>query len=616
MARRRTIGTALAVACMVAIPIGSTAAAARPGGASSTDQVITARAADRTTSAERARVDRVPTPRPDWFSCDPFATGAECATVPLPLDYDRPDGPTIDIAMLRLTARQPARKIGTLFLNPGGPGGSGVAIAAAATQFLGNDILDRFDIIGFDPRGTNFSDPVQCWGDLGAQFDALEGIVAVPFPFTRSETRAYVRSSVNFGEACSSTGRPLAGSMSTATVARDMDVLRRMVGDRQLTYLGFSYGSYLGTVYANLFPDRVRAVAIDGVVDPVAWAGTAATADVPQTQRIGSGEGAARVLAEILDRCAQAGPRFCRLARRGDPEQLYTTIRTRLQAEPLIISDPSTGEPLELGDNLLTAVLLSDMYTPFAGEVVVEDLTSVLDLLEKEAPTGSAAASRQDEARTQLRDKATAVRSAGREDRAALARTADAVGWGFPYDNSPEAFQSVLCTDGRNPARAADWPGFVAAGESSAPDFGALWTWASSPCARSTWTVQDEDSYRGPFTRTTTSPVLVVGNLWDPATAYSGAVRASQLLPNSRLLTSDSWGHTAYGTSDCATVAIERYLLARSLPAAGTQCVGDEQPFATPITDPTGGGLGQGRPTDNLRLPPVVPPFPGAAPRR
>ncbi|MGL5862933.1 MAG: alpha/beta fold hydrolase, partial [Phycicoccus sp.] len=484
--RRMTVGTALAVACVVGIPAG---AAAESSATSSGTGVPAATTADRTSPAEAARVDRVPTPRPDWFSCDPFAEGAECASVPLPLDYDRPDGPTTDVAVLRLKARKPAQKIGTLFLNPGGPGGSGVGIAAAAPQFLGSDVLDRFDIVGVDPRGTNFSDNVRCWRDLGQQSDALEGFFAVPFPYTRSETGAYVRSSVAFGEACSTTGRPLSGSMSTAEVARDMDVLRRMVGDSKLTYLGFSYGSYLGTVYANLYPDRVRAVAIDGVLDPVAWAGTAATANIPQTQRIRSGEGAAAALAEILERCGKAGPDYCRLAGRGDPEELYAQIRASLQTEPLAVTDPDTGEVLfELTYALLTAFLLGDMYAPSGSEIVDADLTSTLDLLEAEAPKGSAAARRQAEARAHIGAKVEEVRSGAREAHEAQARDGRAVGWGFPYDNSPETFQTVLCTDGRNPARAADWPRYVAAGERTAPDFGRSWTWASSPCASSTWT--------------------------------------------------------------------------------------------------------------------------------
>lgn len=614
--RRLGLGVVLAVAGAVAasaLTAAPATAAPTPAssGAAATVAPAKSSAAQRTSATEARRVDRVRTPRPDWFACEPFAPGAECATVPLPLDYDKPSGPTTDVAVLRLPARDPARRIGTLFINPGGPGGSGVEMAAAAPFFLGAGVLDRFDILGFDPRGTNYSDNVKCWGNLGEQFDALEPLFTMPFPFERPEVRAYVRASESFGRACSTTGRPLTGSMSTAEVARDMDVLRRMTGDKQLTYLGFSYGSYLGTVYANLFPDRVRAVAIDGVIDPVGWAGTAATASVPQTQRLRSGEGAAKALNEILVRCGKAGPEYCQLAVAGDPVKTYAEIVAELKAAPVVITDPETGEVLfEITYPVLISFLLGDLYSPDGWMFVDMDLSAVLSLLEPPADPGSPAAKRQAVARQTLLTKATTqaseVRAAAREKE----RLGRLVGWAFPYFNGPEAFQSVLCTDGRNPSQASDWATYAAQNDRTAPGFGRLWTWVSAPCATSTWTVRDEDSYRGPFTRTTANPVLVVGNYWDPATNYQGAVTTSKLLPNSRLLRSDSWGHTAYGTSACVDTAVERYLMTKKVPAAGTTCVGDAQPFSDPI-----GGVPERRAPGGKQLPPVVPPLPGATPR-
>jgi pimeloyl-ACP methyl ester carboxylesterase len=614
---RRPVVTGALAALAAAATISSLAVApataappARAGGAS------VAAVAALTPTEEARKVDRVKTPRPDWFTCEAFAPGAECASVALPLDYDNPTGKTTDVAVLRLTARDPARRIGTLFLNPGGPGGSGVQFAAFAPLFLSPSVLDRFDIIGFDPRGTNYSDPVKCWKNLGQQFDAIEPILTLPFPYERPELRAYARAADTFGQACSTQGKTLAGSMSTAEVARDMDVLRRMAGDTKLTYLGFSYGSYLGTVYSQMFPGRVRAVAIDGVIDPVAWAGTSSTASVPQTQRIRSGEGAAKALQEILRRCQAKGPDYCRLAASGDPAATYAEIVAELKAAPVVISDPDTGEVfLELSYPVLTSLLLGDLYAPEAGSFVDLDLSAVLTLLEEEFPAGTRAAARQAKrqaaARTLLVDRVTARADAARSATAEKQRLGRAAGWAFPYDNSPEAFQSVLCTDGRNPSRARDWATYAAAGDRTAPDFGRIWTWASAPCATSTWTVRDEDAYRGPFTRSTSSPVLVVGSSWDPATNYRGAVTTSLLLPNSRLLSSANWGHTAYGTSACATNAVDRYLLTQRVPAVGARCVGDVQPFTDPLDEEPGvTARARGR-----ILPPVVPPLPGAVPR-
>ncbi|EMQ99726.1 alpha/beta hydrolase [Paeniglutamicibacter gangotriensis] len=577
-----------------------------------------------TSKAERKRVDGFKTPTPKWFNCSPLAPGAQCATVKLPLDYDNPRGAKTEVAMLRIKAKNQKKRIGTLFVNPGGPGGSGIQIAAAAPDFLSPKVLDRFDVVGVDPRGTNFSDNVRCWKNLGVQGTALDGM-NVPYPDTAKETRAFVKSSKAFGKACSTTGKPLSASMSTAEVARDMDVLRRMVGDKQLTYLGFSYGSYLGTVYANMFPDRVRAVALDGVLDPVAWAGTSSTTGTPQTQRIKSGEGAEKAIRGILSRCKKAGKDYCQLAGQGDPEKLYRTIMAELKRSPLVFSDPDYPEyDYALTAAAQTASLLSYMYDPQGSTMVDGDLTFVLQMLQDRAaqkgttfPKAATKTKAPSKAKMTVARKALAksMRAVEAEEKAAAketSRKAAATGFAFPYDNSPEAFQSVLCTDSRNPAKADNWSRYAATASISAPGFGQLWTWASAPCASTTWKAKDEDSYKGPFTRQTKNPMLVVGNYWDPATNYSGAQKVATLMPNSRLLSSNSWGHTAYGTSKCVTDAMDRYLLTKQVPAVGKLCAGDVQPFTEKLDD---FGDQRRKSSPDRQLPPVVPPLPGALPR-
>lgn len=560
---------------------------------------------DRTDPAQARRVDRVPTPDLAWFDCSQLAPGAWCATADLPLDYDEPDDATTQVAVLKIKAADQEHKLGTLFLNPGGPGGSGTYMAAMAREFLSPALLDRFDIVGFDPRGTNFSTNVACWASGGEQLAAIGPMLSTHFPWTGAEESAHVAASKAFGRACSSTGRPLSASMSTAEVARDMDVLRRAVGDRQLTYLGFSYGSYLGDVYANLFPDRVRALVIDGVIDADGWAGTRRTARVPQTTRIRSGEATARAMDELLQRCEAAGAHQCEFADRGDPRANYDMIMSSLQKQPLVWEDPEDSAQT-LTYATLTQVLLGNLYAPTPGEPIAAILSFVYDLLLPTADPGTPEAARQESARRNLK-KALAPRSTS----AARARAFRASGravfpLSFPYDNSLDAFQSVLCTDGLNPRHAAAWPRYADAADRRAPHFGRAWTWRSSACASRTWTARDEDAHRGPFTRRTTNPVLVVGNLWDPATNYDSAAKVARQLPGARLLSSDNWGHTAYGTSTCATGAIDAYLLTRTLPAAGTMCEA-----AQPYTRPGGTGAGAA----GRQLPPVVPPFPGAEPR-
>ncbi len=599
---------ALVSALTVAALLG-TAGSGSAAPSSGADGATTQR--EESPELEARRVDRVPTPEPEWYDCTlAFGPGNECATVDLPLDYDRTRGRTTQVAVLRHPAADQTTKLGTLFVNPGGPGGSGVLMAAAAPFFLGPELLERFDVVGFDPRGTNFSDNTRCWEHVGAEIADARGLLEVPFPLTDAEETGYITSSAAIGGACASIDNRLLGSMSTAQVARDMDVLRRTVGDDRLTYLGFSYGSYLGTVYANMFPDRVRAVAIDGVLDPLAWAGTPQTSDIPQTSRLRSGEGSWQAFAEILERCSDAGPDFCLLAGIGDPAQVATEVFDRLREAPLEIVDPFTGEVFALTYATVLSLLLSDLYSPDAAQLVDLDLASFRSLLQEQVAPGSVDGAAVASARASLVEK---VRTARQQTGAGGRQGTES---GFAYSNFLEAFLGVLCTDGTNPASAASWRQHADESAVAAPRFGRLWTWQSAPCASDTWTVRDEDAYAGPFDTRTANPVLVVGNFWDPATNYEGAVTTAGLLPNSTLLSSDSWGHTAYGTSTCVTDAVDTYLLTVRTPEPDTLCVGDVQPFTVPLAGPPEGPDAQRRAGVPDRLPPVVPPLPGAVPRR
>ena len=526
---------------------------------------------ETTTRTERQRVDSVPTPRLDWYRCYRIY---ECATVKLPTDYDHPRRGTTELALLRYKARDQKRKLGSLFVNPGGPGGSGVQMAAAAPYFLGPEVLERFDVVGMDPRGISFSDQVRCFPSAREQQPVLEVLRGTWFPDTRAEEAAFARANAALGRACSTTGRPLSTSMSTAQVARDLDVLRRAVGDARLTYLGFSYGSYLGQVYANMFPDRVRAVAIDGVLDPLAWAGTRANQSTPVADRLRSADGATKALREILKRCDAAGGARCAFAP-GDPVRNFDLIAERLKRNPLVETDPFTGERFEFGYAELIGLMLGLLYSDDGYAPIVDILSRLIILTEP--PESRTSAARATEAK-----KATALRALSRRlaEIEKQAEPRSRVGLAeFPYDNSLEAFAAVICTDSVDTSDPARMPAYADAADRRAKYFGRLWLYAASMCPERTWPGRDEDAYRGPFNRRTANPVLIVGNYWDPATNYSGAVAASRLLPNSRLLSSDSWGHVAYGTSSCVDSAVHAYLLTRRLPARGKVCVGDTQPF-------------------------------------
>jgi pimeloyl-ACP methyl ester carboxylesterase len=532
-------------------------AVAAPG-APATPSVARAAKVDTTSPLERRRVDSVPTPKLRWYKCYGYA---ECATARVPLDYDQPRGATTQLGVLRVRARDHKRRIGSLFVNPGGPGGSATQLALLAPELLSATVLDRFDVVGVDPRGVGASEQVRCFDSALERNAVMAPLDQLAFPYGRAEEATYVRAAKATGRACSTTGRPLTGAMSTAEVARDMDVMRRAVGDKKLTYLGFSYGSVLGQYYANMFPDRVRALAIDGVINPVDWVGSAATRETPQFERVRSAEGSYKALREILVRCDRAGGSKCSFAT-GDPVANFDLIARRLKARPVTVPD-GEGGTTTITYSVFVGTVLGTLYDP-DGYRAITQLAAQL-LVATEPPAASSV----------LRMQAAAKRAV-----ALLAvRAATVRGLDFPYENELEARTTVACTDGQHPADAALWPAKAAAAERRVPYAGGAWPYGDIACGRSTWTVRDEDAYTGPWTRRTSGPVLVVGNYWDPATNYTQAVAVSKLLPNSRLLSSDSWGHAAYGTSACVVRAMDAFLLTRALPRKGTLCRGDVQPF-------------------------------------
>jgi pimeloyl-ACP methyl ester carboxylesterase len=509
---------------------------------------------DRTSPAEARLVDQMPTPVLHWTTCQQTF---ECATAELPLDYNNPHGPTTTVALLRLPAKDPAHRVGTLFVNPGGPGGSGTDFVVQNASGLPESILDRFDVVGIDPRGVGSSQQIRCFATTAEQTRVEGPLTAIPFPVTPAEQRTWIGAAQMLGRACSTAAGPIASAMSTTQDARDMDVLRRAVGDSKLTYFGLSFGSYLGEVYANMFPDRVRAVALDGIVDPEALVGTPATADVPIFDRIGAPAASYRALHELLERCQQAGQSRCSFANADTPAR-YDELANRLKAHPLHLAAPDVTTTIYTYADLVadTEHFLHDpsgYLGLFAGLTDLEQLTAP----DRGGPDHDAVVRRFLAARPTAPPPAPG------------------------YDNSLEAQDGEACTDGLHAADATGWPAAAAEADRDGKYFGALYAWISVPCARNTWTAQDGNVYRGPFNHRTAAPVLVVGNRWDPATSYDNAVKVAGLLPNSRFVASDGWGHQAITTSACVDNAEFDYLVDPLAPAPKIRyCRGDVQPFA------------------------------------
>ncbi len=489
-----------------------------------------------------------------WRSCYRWiGPNFECARVRVPLDYDKPNGAKIQIALARIPATDPDARIGSLFINPGGPGGSGVDLVLGAGEFLYTDeVRAKFDMVGFDPRGIARSTPLRCFGSLDEAFGVLPPFA---FPVTPEEEAIQFQSDLALAAACEDRATAIQDHMSTANVVRDLDLLRQLVGDEGLTYAGYSYGSFIGAVYSNLFPNNVRALVVDGVLDPIAW--TTGRGDEAITQpfsyRLRSDAGAQATLEEFFRLCDEGGPGVCALA--PNASQRFADVTDALLEQPIEIPlDPSTGDVLTITYADVVGLTLGSLYDSFSWP----DLAAVIADIE----------------------------SLGAVEEVALSFRALAQEVGLepprePYSNFVEGFVGVACTDTVNPEEWVAWPAAAADADARFGYFGRPWTFATSPCG--VWTGADGDAYLGPFDGTTSNTVLVVGNSYDPATRYEGALTLRSLLPNSSLLTMDGWGHVSIFLSACADQAVGDYLVTTIPPPDGLVCQPDFVPFLDSI---------------------------------
>lgn len=513
-------------------------------------------------SPAAARPGTPPVPEISWGPCplEAFAFSPvapsdryQCGTATVPMDYDDPSGPTIDLALGRLPAADQATKIGTLFVNPGGPGSPG-----QIPPEISPAVHERFDIVGFDPRGVGASTPLRCFSELGQGVDLL----GRPFPVTPEQERDLVGAVARGTDLCGKQGGPLLEHMSTANVARDLDVLRAAVGDDQLNYLAFSYGSVLGATYANLFPNRVRTLVLDGVLDPVEWTTGAPRAGglAPMSYRVGSFGGARQALDSFLDACERDDR--CTFREPGvDLRQKFDRLLERVKQAPVNV--PVDG-PDEMPDTVVdyqTAIGTTLQFLYHAGDAGA--LAGLLQELDDAAfPDASP------DLLGGLSDQLGSL--------LARPRYQDA-----PY-LGPEQGLGVQCTDSDNPRDPAAWARFARDADTIAPGFGSYWTYLSLGCA--TWPVTDEDRYTGPWnTQLSAQPLLIGNSQGDPATPLEGARATAGRLDGARLITLDTFGHTAQGgLSACIDGAVDRYLIDRQLPPDGLSCQPDRSPF-----DPT-----------------------------
>lgn len=505
--------------------------------------------ADRTSEEATKKIPEI-----NWQPC--YTTenpNLLCAQYPVPLNYKsiKKDAKTIQIALIKLPANNPATKrLGSLFLNPGGPGGSGVQFVRNVGQYLyTQDIRDQYDLIGFDPRGINLSEPITCGL---TEEDAKQIIPAFYFPISAQEEKQKIESDKILSSLCKKNANDILDYMATANVARDLDLLRQAVGDELLNYAGYSYGSYIGVTYANLFPQKVGRLVIDGVIDPIAWSTGEHWSGwiMPVTTRLQSDKNSMATLNEFFRLCDLAGPAGCSLA--GNSAARFDQVAQSLKIKPLPVFLPD-GTTLEITYPLLISSTLNALYhSPSWPELA--NLVAFIEWQSSPALIG--------------------------QQYSLLTQELGIDTVSTPADNAVFRFPAVLCSDSDNPLQEEFWPLWAAESEKQNGYFSRLWTWHSSICAH--WPGSKKSRFIGPFNKKTKNPVLIASTEFDPATPYSGAKTVARLLPNSRLVTVTGWGHTTPGLSYCADKITVDYLLTGALPTTDTICQQDTIPFYVP----------------------------------
>jgi pimeloyl-ACP methyl ester carboxylesterase len=478
--------------------------------------VLTACTRPGHTSAAKASPTPTPTPSPEsaiaWTDC---GGGFQCGSVTVPLDYSNPSADSIKIALIRKPATEPANRIGSLLTNPGGPGASGIDYLRSAARSM-SSLNRRFDLIGFDPRGIARSAPVQCMSATErANYDALDPVLD-----DSQEKQAALQANKDFAAACQRRSAKLLPFVDTVSAARDMDAMRVAVGDAKLSYLGYSYGTFLGLTYAHLFPTKVRALSLDGVVDPNLSANDLLVQQMASFQTN---------LDAFLTSCRSQTS--CTFGRSGNPEVKLKALLQRLDTNPLTVGGRSLTRALALYGVAVT------LYDPLAWSYLDQGLTSA------------------DQGNGQLLLAFSDLLTGRQADGS--------------YSNETDANWAVNCLDRPVPTDVAAYDQLGPAFARVSWLFGPANQYANVQCAY--WPVK-ATGHAAPASADGAPQILLVGGTNDPATPYQWAVNVHQELANSVLLTRNGYGHVSYDKSSCAQAAEDAYLIDLTLPASGTVC--------------------------------------------
>ena len=509
--------TAQASASMTAAATASAQATATPSSESATDATGTADSSEETDTAT--------------FSC---------AVITVPLDYANPKGETISIAVKKRAATG-GHSQGALFINPGGPGDSGVSFAERAGNAFSPDLLSAYDIIGFDPRGVGFSTAITCSSDDDSSSSPAEPSAtgtpsagSTPSAGTASGGESYEewaestrQSFQELSKQCGSNTEPAAllDHVDTVSAARDLDILRALAGQEKLNYLGFSYGTYLASVYAETFPGNTGRIVLDGAIDP-----SLSLAE----QGLGQAKGFEQALRTYVDYCQSSSG--CPLSGGTDAGvQQIRDLITSANSTPLATGDPNRTVT---GADIVTA-LSEYLYTT---EQNWEPLNKALDQAINHRDGSAFAASEEQDSPSK--------------------------------DDGGGAFQAVTCLDYPVEGDTTTWAAQYEQAKREAPIFADSAVGMDLVCS-----VWGHNGTRKPaqIHARGAAPILVVGTTGDPATPYAWSKSLAEQLDSGQLLTWEGNGHTAYGgDASCVNDAVDAYLISGTMPKKGLTCHGNE----------------------------------------
>ena len=445
----------------------------------------------------------------------------QCAEIFVPVDYLNPEKASLTLALKKLAASDQKNKVGSLLINPGGPGGSGTDYVTYAEDAFGKRLMQSFDIIGFDPRGVALSTPLDCLTDKEVdEFIAFDGT-----PDTEEELKESMQLSINLVKGCQAVENNLIAHVGTQEAAKDMDIIRALVGDEKLNFLGASYGTYLGGMYAELFPEKVGRLVLDGAVDP-------SLSGIEQSYDQAVGLDTA--LKRFVDDCPNHDD--CPLTKTGDAGvQEIRDFLDSLDAKGLKTNDPKRELTQSMGVYAVAGFLYSDEWWSYMRQSLASafkgdgtDLLVIVDLFNERQDDGTFAT------------------------------------------NATEAIYAINCFDEPSSATEEEVKQLAKDWVKDAPIFGDYLAWGNLAC--SVWPVKDPNPINE-FSAQGAAPIIVVGTKFDPATPYKWALGLSSQLTSSVLLTYEGDGHTAYMRgSECIDQEIENYLVDGTVPTKNIVC--------------------------------------------